>query len=98
MLARVTIEVANGLVTIESDPHGPVTARGWIPRPRVSCQFSIGWQLGCTRSSVVASTTSPSLYGVSAPRSLRLSWMLLRARLAVMSVYCGHTRAAIVTS
>jgi hypothetical protein len=37
------------------------------------------------------------VYGVSGPRSLRLSWMLLRALFAWMSVYASQTRAAIVT-
>ena len=34
---------------------------------------------------------------MSGPRSSRLSWMLLRFRLAMMSVYVGHVRAARVT-
>ena len=69
-----------------------------MPVPRVNRQLGSGEQLGWLRASVTGSTGWPSEYGVSLPRSSRLSWMLLRARLAVMSSYVGHVRAAIVTS
>ncbi len=72
-----------------------------MPLPSVNSQLSIAVQFGWTCASTAGSTSSgsPSCpYGVSGPRSLRLSMMLLRARFAVMSSYVGHDRAAIVTS
>ena len=68
-----------------------------IPSPRVNCHPSRGLHLGWPLDSVSTLIASPSLYRVSGPRSLRLSWMLLRARLAVMSVYSEHSRATRVS-
>ena len=56
-------------------------------------------QAVCGASDSVTGFTSvlTVLYGESGPRSLRLSWMSLRALLAKMSVYSGHDRATNVT-
>ncbi len=94
--ARVVTSVPNAPPTTESDPHAPVTLPA-IERPSVNCQPVIGVHAGWLAASMSGSMGWPALYGVSTPRSRRLSWMLLRARFAVMSVYVGHCRAAIVT-
>ena len=94
--ASVVTSVENGEVTIDSEPHGHGTGPP-IPRPSVNFQPVIGVQFGCVASSIDGLIGCPAVYGVSAPRSFRLSWMLLRARFARMSVYVGHWRAAIVT-
>jgi len=54
----------------------------------------IGVQAGWTAASTVGSTVWSPEYGVSGPRSWRLSMMLLRARLAVTEAYVGQLRAA----
>ena len=65
--------------------------------PSLNFQPVIGLQAGWLGSSIEGLIGWFSLYGVSAPRSRRVSWMLLRARLAVMSVKAGHSRATMVT-
>jgi hypothetical protein len=45
----------------------------------------IGVQAGWVSSSMAGAIGSPASYGESSPRSRRLSWMLLRARLARMA-------------
>ena len=83
--AWVVTSVENGELTTESDPHGPTTLPGAMPVPSVKRQPVIGVQSGCVDCSMAGSTAWPCVYGVSAPRSRRLSWMLLRARLARMA-------------
>ncbi len=85
VVAFVRIAVENGLVTIDSAPHGPVTARERMPVPSVKVQSGSGWQSGWFVDSRSGSIGWPDVYAVSAPRSLRLSWMLLRARFAVIA-------------
>ncbi len=73
-----------------SRPHGSggTASRIEIPLPSVNSQLSIGVHSGWTSASTAGSTRngSPfSPYGVSAPRSFRLSMMLLRARFAVIA-------------
>ena len=79
------VVVVSAPETTDRDPHGPVTLLPAIALPIVNVQPVIGAQLGWTVCSTSGSTSWPALYGVSTPRSRRLSWMLLRARLAVMS-------------
>jgi len=57
----------------------------YMPVPMVNCQLVNGWQFGSPASSLATETASLELYRVSAPRSWRDSWMLLRALLAMMS-------------
>ena len=96
VLAWVVGGSASGLETIESFPNDPET---WpaMPLPKVNCHPVIGVQAGWTAASTVGSTVWSPEYGVSGPRSWRLSMMLLRARLAVTEAYVGQLRAASVT-
>src|ERR1044072_8244282 len=87
--ASVVTSVENGEVTIDSEPHGPRTGPP-MPRPSVNSHPVIGVQFGCVAASIAGLIGCPAEYGVSAPRALRLSWVLLRARLAPMAVYVGH--------
>ena len=40
--SAVVMVVSNGLVTFDSDPHTPVSARPWIPVPSLKFQPVIG--------------------------------------------------------
>ncbi len=80
------------LLTRESAPQMPVSCPP-MPRPSLKFQPCSGAQSGWNSASISGSirfgTQRPSgsrvPYGVFAPRSRRLSWMLLRARLAVIA-------------
>ena len=56
-----------------------------IPFPNVKSQLDSGVQFGWLGVSIDGEMGWPEVYFVSSPRSWRLSWMLFRARLAVMS-------------
>jgi hypothetical protein len=77
--------VASGALTTDRDPHGPSTGLPAIPLPNVNFHPVIGVQAGWVSSSMAGAIGSPASYGESSPRSRRLSWMLLRARLARMA-------------
>ena len=54
----MTIELGNGLVTFDSDPHGPVTARVWYPVPSVNRQSGSELQLLWGASDSIAGSMS----------------------------------------
>ena len=82
----MVMAVAYGSLTTDSEPQVPATLVGEMPVPSVKVKSLSGSQADCMSCSWAGLINSPVSYSVSGPRSRRLSWMLLRSLLALMSV------------
>ena len=56
----VVMSWANGLVTMDREPHGPLTARDLYPRPSVNFQSLIGRHRGWLARSMSGSIAWPA--------------------------------------
>src|SRR3954451_6242542 len=87
IVASVVTSVRNaGVLVTDKEPQCPVTRLGEMPGPNENPKPVSGRQFGCISCSWVGFTSWPAWYWVFGPRSRRLSWMLLRLLLALMSV------------
>ena len=86
-----TVSGAIGPLISDSVPHVPVFEPPPRPVPIWNFQPTSGWQLGCSGSSTNGEIGCPDWYGLTpGPRSCRVSWRLLRARLGRMSAKVGQ--------
>ena len=105
LLCVVSVLKIFGSVRIESVPYLGSGGPSVMPVPSVNSHGESGRQFGWYWLSTTGETTLGTggviaglPYGLSAPSGTSVSWMLLRARLPVISANVSHSRATIVTN